>query len=134
MIPLAASIKHKIIITLSLCFLIHYCCQCNCIIIILVLFSFSPCSLILPPPPILVISVCPPDLLWTQDHLKQAKSLENENCLPSSDHNLGWNNFQFKKKWCRFYFYFYFTIIFLPQATMILSKTKLIDFLPEAMF
>ena len=41
-IPLAASIKHKIIITLSLCFVIHYCCQCNCIIIVLVLFSFSP--------------------------------------------------------------------------------------------
>ena len=34
------------------------------------------------PPPILVISVCPPDLLWTQDHLKQARSLENENWLP----------------------------------------------------
>ena len=46
------------------------------------LVFIPPSSLIIPPPPILVISVCPPDLLWTQDHLKQAKSLENENWLP----------------------------------------------------
>ena len=61
----------------------------------LVFFPLS--SLIIPPPPILVISVCPPDLLWTQDHLKQARSLENENCLPPQTTTLDGRTFILRK-------------------------------------